>query len=105
MLKGIAAGLALFLIIVAGCSSSSGSTESICDNPKSKCPNDKPLDSAECKKQIGDSHCGKAWEKLFKCIGEHQTCLSDGTTDQTVSQRECAAEFSGVQTCAVGDGG
>jgi hypothetical protein len=108
MLKGIAASLVLSLMLVASCSSSgsSGSSDTFsCDNAKSKCPNDPPLDPVYCKKATEEPNCGSLVLNMFKCIGAHQTCLADGTTDQSVSQRECASEFNAVANCTPADGG
>jgi hypothetical protein len=107
MLKGIIAALALSMMLVASCSSSdsSGSNAFDCDNAKSKCANDPPLDPALCKRVINDANCGTVFLDVFLCIGTHQTCLADGTTDQTVTARECAAQQSAAEKCSPADGG
>ena len=109
MLKGIVA-LAFSMMLVASCGNSSepgggGSNTFDCDNAKSKCANDPPLDAALCKRVTTDPQCGKVFTDVFLCIGEHQTCLGDGTTDQSVSNRECATQMSAAQQCSPADGG
>jgi hypothetical protein len=110
MRKGIVAGLALSLLLVGACSSDSngGGTSSgtiDCDNAKSKCPNDPPLDPALCKQLTNDPKCGKVFTAALLCIGDHQTCKSDGTTDTSVSDRECASQQAAAAQCSPADGG
>src|SRR5690242_16294559 len=98
MLKGIAVGFVLSMMFAASCSSSNsdnsggGSNTFDCDNAKSKCPNDPPLPPATCKAAINDPKCGKVFLDVFLCIGAHQTCKDDGTTDTAVTDRECASQ-------------
>jgi hypothetical protein len=101
MFKAIAAGLAITMLLVAGCSSDpdESSDPFSCDNAKSKCPNDPPLPAAECKEALGHPTCGNAAMAFFLCIGQHQTCLSDGTTDQNTTLRECAMQQTAVEQC------
>jgi hypothetical protein len=108
MLKAIAAGLALTMTLVAGCSSDSEGSQNAfsCENAKSKCPNDPPLPVAECKEALGHPKCGNVVLALFICIGEHQTCASDGTTDQDATERACSMQANAVRQCdAMGDAG
>ena len=107
MLKGIAALLVLATMLVASCSSSesSGSNTFSCDTAKSKCPNDPPLDPALCKSVIGDPSCGNVFMAFFLCIGDHQSCLADGTTDQSVTERECAKQQMAAEQCSPADAG
>jgi len=108
MLKAIAAGLALTMLLVAGCSSDPDESSNAfsCDNAKSKCPNDPPLPAAECKEALGHPTCGNAAMAFFLCIGQHQTCLPDGTTDQNTTLRECAMQQTAVEQCfGPGDAG
>ena len=109
MLKGIGFGLALTMMLVASCSSSDSGDSSItfsCDNAKSKCENDPPLPADECKKAIGDPKCGSVFMAFFLCIGEHQVCLPDGTTDTGAWGRACAMQQNAVAQCGgVPDGG
>jgi hypothetical protein len=102
MLKRIAAAFALSMMLVASCSNSD-STDSngfSCDTAKSSCPGDPPLDPAECKRIVGDPTCGNVFMDFFLCVGVHQKCLDDGTTDQSVTARECAAQQNAAIQCA-----
>ena len=101
MLKALAAGLVLTMLLAAGCSSDSDTSSNSfsCDNAKSKCPNDPPLPVAECKEALGHATCGGAALAFFLCLGAHQTCLPDGTTDESVTARECAMQQTAVQQC------
>jgi hypothetical protein len=107
MLKAIAAALALSMLLVASCSSSeSGDPKAFsCDTAKSKCANDPPFDPAICKMVVGHAECGKVFMAYLSCVGAHQTCLADGTTDQAVSARECAKEETAANDCSPADGG
>jgi hypothetical protein len=106
MLKAIAAGFVLLTMLAAGCSSDSDPPAGFsCDNAKSKCPNDPPFPPAECKAALGHPTCGNAFMTFFLCVGEHQTCLADGTTDTTVTERECAMEDSALTQCLSMDAG
>jgi hypothetical protein len=101
MIKGIAALLALTML-AASCSSSESSDSPqgfSCDNNKSKCPNDPPLPTEECKQSTGHPTCGKLVVDFFLCVGLHQTCLGDGTTDISVWMRECASQYAAVNQC------
>jgi hypothetical protein len=104
MRKVITAVFAVTMMAAASCSSSDSDggskTTFSCDDPKSKCPNDEPLDPATCKRIVEEPTCGDLMLQMFLCIGEHQTCLADGTTDQSVSERECSAEMSAAVRCA-----
>lgn len=101
MLKGIAAGFALSMMLVAGCTSSDSSDSNTfnCDTAKSKCPNDDPPDRAQCKQIIGDPTCGTVFLGFLLCLGAHQTCLADGTTDVDASARECAPQQKAAEDC------
>jgi hypothetical protein len=101
MFKAIAAGLIVTMLLVAACSSNSEDSPSgfSCETAKSKCPNDGPLPVEECKRALGHPTCGNQVMALFLCLGEHQTCASDGTTDQSVTERACAMQISAVSQC------
>ena len=102
MLKVIAAGLVLTTLLVAGCSSDPETSKpdtSACDNAKSKCPNDPPPPVAECKDALSHPTCGNAALAFFVCGAEHQTCTSDGTTDQSAIERACAMQLTAAQKC------
>jgi hypothetical protein len=106
MLKRIVTGLALSMMLIASCSSSESSdSKGFCDNAKSKCPNDPPLDAELCKRLIGDSRCGSVYMNFFLCVGAHQACLADGTTDESATTRECGNEQNAAVQCADADGG
>jgi len=106
MRQAIALGLALSMMLVAGCSSSDSDSNGFsCDTAKSKCQNDPPLDVAFCKRAIGDANCSDVYMKAFLCIGAHQTCLPDGTTDESVIARECANEQKAAEACIPSDAG
>jgi hypothetical protein len=102
MLKAIAAGLAVTMMLVAGCSSEPEDSQNAfsCDTAQSKCPNDPPPDRAECKRILEDPTCGNVFMGLLLCAAQHQACLSDGKTDESVIRRECAMQVNAADQCA-----
>jgi hypothetical protein len=102
MLKVIAAGLAVTMMLVAGCASDPDDSQKAfsCDTANSKCPNDAPPDRAECKRLLGDPTCGNVFLGLLLCAAQHQTCLSDGKTDESAIERECPMQITAAEKCA-----
>ena len=109
MLKGIAAGLALSLMVVASCSSSESNSNTFsCDSAKSKCPNDEPPDAedrAQCNAIINDRACGTLYMAMLLCLADHQTCLPNGKTDEDTTAKACPDQVSAAEKCAGVDGG
>ncbi|HMI83632.1 MAG TPA: hypothetical protein VK550_06025 [Polyangiaceae bacterium] len=107
MLKRIIAGLSLSLVLVASCSSSESNDPKpfSCDTAQSQCPNDQPPDREECKRILGDPTCGNVFLTFLLCLGAHQTCRADGTTDEMASARECGSQQAAAEKCAGVDGG
>lgn len=69
-----------------------------CD-AKSKCPNDATRNVAQCEQMRTHPTCGPIFLKFMKCIGDHQVCKDDGTTDIPVWMAACVAEQAENAQC------
>jgi hypothetical protein len=107
MEKASAVLFAVTMTLWVGCASSDDSSDTFsCENVTSKCPNDPPIDVADCKKDIGHPTCGHLIVTLARCMLEHQTCLPDGTTDSDTLLGACATPYGVAEQCrAVSDAG
>jgi hypothetical protein len=102
MLRLIAAALVVMTMLVTSCASDTDDSQKAfsCDTATSKCPNDPPPDRAECKRLLGDPTCGNVFTGFLLCAAQHQTCLPDGKTDESVIERECAMQIKAADQCA-----
>ncbi len=111
----IASLLALTIVVAAGCSDdssggtpdggspgdgSSGAPDAFsCETAKSACPNDEPFPVDACKLALNHPMCGQSYLRFIMCIGDHQVCKSDGTTDVDAWKVHCASQQAAVNQC------
>jgi hypothetical protein len=111
MLKAIAAGLALTMLVAVpacgGDDDKNGSPTINCDNPESKCPNDMVNDDLKnlCKTLLNLQACRDIVITYFTCLQDHQVCTADGVTDQEKTNNACLSQYNAASACAGADGG
>lgn len=115
MRKGIASLFAVTIILAVGCSDdsnggtpdsgspndgASGSPDAFsCETAKSKCPADPPFPVNECNLALNHPMCGQSYFRFIMCIGDHQVCKTDGTTDVDAWMVHCGSEQTEVNQC------
>ena len=66
---------------------------------RSKCPADQPRNVAQCEQMRTHPTCGAVFLKFMKCIGDHQVCKDDGTTDIPAWMSQCMTEQAENAQC------
>ena len=70
----------------------------------SKCPNDVPADEtdrASCRAGISGP-CGDLYGAYVACLEERLVCTSGGTTDETLTEGNCAVHYAQWLSCLAG---
>ncbi|MET0592377.1 MAG: hypothetical protein ABW133_06740, partial [Polyangiaceae bacterium] len=66
---------------------------------KSKCPADSARNVAQCEQMRTHPTCSTVFLKFMKCIGDHQVCKADGTTDIPAWMEHCMTEQAENAQC------
>ena len=107
--------VALWLSVVAGAGAIALSVSTTaCSNGGScsyvsKCGNDAPMTQDQvtaCNNKLNNPACGGLYSDYLGCFQSHQTCTTNGTTDETITNGTCGAQYAKWQNCCYGtDGG